>query len=153
MTEICTANTLLEECTGQNLEWTQGASCSSVSCDAAPGACLTLFNPNPKSRDCLCDDGVSSNNCQGDKQEWVKGAACSQVLSTCVPNYNSIPTVSEWGLVVLALVLVVMAKLAFGYTSSCKTPSCKMMAPNWPFRERIIMPDLSFPVSTILKIA
>ena len=62
----------------QRTVWTQDTSCSAVPCDPIPGACLTLFNPNPKSRECLCTDGVIQINCQGDKNEWVKNAFCNK---------------------------------------------------------------------------
>ena len=102
-------------CTGQNQAWTPDANCAQVTCDPIPGACLDHFNPNPKSRECLCTNGVIQADCQGDKLEWVKGASCSAVQPDCSANFNRIPTVSDWGMVILALVLVILAKLTFGY--------------------------------------
>jgi hypothetical protein len=60
----------------------------------------------------ICTDGVIQADCQGENLIWTKGAACSQV--DCPATFQAIPTVSEWGLVVLALLLLVGAKVYFG---------------------------------------
>ena len=113
VTGICTNAVLSGDCREQNLEWTQATLCSQVSCDEVLGACLDHWNPDPLSRECLCTDQVTWGNCQGEKLEWVKGAVCATVQPTCVPNFKAIPTVSEWGLVVLTLLLLVGAKVYF----------------------------------------
>jgi hypothetical protein len=48
--------------------------------------------------------------CNCDKCVWSKLMTCEDV--GC--NHNSIPTVSEWGLVVLTLLLLTGAKIYFG---------------------------------------
>ena len=97
-----------------NMVWTQATACSQVPCDPIPGACLDQFNPDPLSRDCLCTDNVLRADCQGDKLYWVKATSCAAELPNCAANFQAIPTVSEWGLVVLALLLLVGAKVYFG---------------------------------------
>jgi hypothetical protein len=56
-----------------------------------------------------CTDSIFAG-CQGGKLEWIKGASCATY--ECL--HEGIPTVSEWGLVVLTLLLLVGAKVYFG---------------------------------------
>ncbi len=70
----------------------------------------------------VCDDGIFCNGAEGcDPQAGcVPGSDpcpdpdthCDEAGDTCAPN--SIPTVSEWGLVVLTLMLLIGAKVYFG---------------------------------------
>jgi hypothetical protein len=92
--------------------WTQETSCSAITCTAVPGACCDHFNPDPLALDGICTSGVISADCQGENLEWTKGVSCSAVQ--CDAVFQAIPTVSEWGLVVLALLLLVGAKVYFG---------------------------------------
>jgi len=56
-----------------------------------------------------CTDGVTQAACDCPTCEWLKLGSCSEL--DC--PHTAIPTVSEWGLVVLALLLSIGAKLAF----------------------------------------
>jgi hypothetical protein len=56
-----------------------------------------------------CNDTIFAG-CQGGKLEWIKGASCANI--DCL--HEAIPTVSEWGLVVLTLLLLTGAKVYFG---------------------------------------
>lgn len=53
---------------------------------------------------------TTSTGCACPTCTWYEGQACSGIA--CV--HTAIPTVSEWGLVVLALLLLTGAKLYFG---------------------------------------
>ncbi len=110
----CVNGTLSATCRDQNEEWFQETSCSQVNCDKVVGACLDYWNPDPLARNCLCTDAVTWNDCQGNKLEWHKGTACAALVPTCIPNFKNIPTVSEWGMVILTLLLLVGAKVYFG---------------------------------------
>jgi hypothetical protein len=70
-------------------------------CAAVTGACCShdLIHP--------CTDGVTQAECDCPDCEWVELAACPEL--DC--EATAIPTVDEWGLVVLALALMVGAKL------------------------------------------
>jgi subtilisin-like proprotein convertase family protein len=100
-TGVCTDGVTQSACPGV---WTQGALCSQVSCQPPPtGACCD--------RDLsVCTDGVTQANCTG---EWSQGVLCANVDPPCI-SFVPIPTVSEWGLVVLSLLLLIGMKFYFG---------------------------------------
>ncbi len=70
----------------------------------------------------ICDDGVFCNGVEtcNPQASCIEGAApcdpdsetCDEAKHECVPI--AIPTVGEWGLVMLTLLLLTFAKLAFG---------------------------------------
>ncbi len=100
----CTENVLLSDCQGPQRQWTKNGSCAGVVCLPASGACcdantglctLTTF------ADCNC------STC-----EWTKNATCEEI--DCQPPGEEIPTVSQWGLAVLSLLLLIGAKIRFG---------------------------------------
>ncbi len=91
------------QCSGPQQSWTKGADCGVVACDAATGACCDYDAFGG------CSDGVTVAQCGCATCEWSKGRACGQVA--CV--LQTIPTVSEWGLAILALCLLTGAKIAF----------------------------------------
>jgi len=90
-------------CSGAQQAWTEAASCADVVCEAVTGACC---DHDPFA---ACTDGVTQAACGCSTCEWVKLGSCSELPCP----HNAIPTVSEWGLVVLALLLLVGAKLGF----------------------------------------
>jgi hypothetical protein len=110
-TGTCTTTTI-GNCSGQNMVWTEATACADVTCEAIPGACCNRLNPDPLALDGICTDGVIQADCQGENLVWTKGTLCANV--TCDAIFQPIPTVSEWGIVVLALLLLVGAKIYFG---------------------------------------
>jgi len=90
-------------CSGAHRRWTKGAVCVDVVCEAVTGACC---DHDPFG---TCTDGVTQAACDCSTCEWEKLGSCSEL--DC--PHNAIPTVSEWGLVILALLLLTGAKLAF----------------------------------------
>ena len=91
-------------------EWTKEGECigpNAVSCVAVPGACCDgdTFG--------LCTQTTDAQ-CRGGKLHWTKGALCADIECT----HEAIPTVSQWGLVVLTLLLLVGAKVYFGRRQS-----------------------------------
>jgi len=106
------SQTIQGDCQGTNMVWTESTSCSAVTCEAIPGACCNTINPDPLAREGVCTDGVIQADCQGEDLIWTKATLCSNV--DCPATFQAIPTVSEWGLVVLALLLLVGAKVYFG---------------------------------------
>jgi hypothetical protein len=100
------SSTLQGDCTAQHPNgpvWTVGAACNEVSCDPALGACCnTRFG--------TCTDNVILADCGGENLSWTKGDVCS--ASTCPDPF--IPTVSQWGLVIMTLLLLIGAKVYFG---------------------------------------
>jgi len=91
-------------CDGSQQTWTKGGTCAAVVCDAATGACC---NDDPFGG---CIDGRTLAECGCSTCEWSKGQECADV--TC--ELQSIPAVGEWGLLVLALLLLIVGKVAFG---------------------------------------
>ena len=93
---------LKEECTGTHKVWSKGTLCADAACYEGTGACC---DRTPIVGGCVED--VLAEECTCDKCEWHKETACEYV--ECIKN--PIPTVSEWGLVVLALLLLAGAKV------------------------------------------
>ncbi len=61
-----------------------------------------------------CTDGATAAECDCPHCEWFEKTVCADVA--CVRE--SIPTVSNWGLAILAIFLATCAKVRFGYLAS-----------------------------------
>jgi len=107
---VCQNGVFEADCNGAQRIWTKCAECSEVDCDATLGACC---DHDPFGG---CTD-TTFNQCPtvGTKNEWTKGRSCQEV--SC--NHNSIPAVSQWGIVVLTLLLLIGAKV---YASRVAAP-------------------------------
>jgi hypothetical protein len=114
-TGTCTS-TIQSACQGLNMFWTEGETCGNVDCEPIPGACCNHVADDPLSTVGTCTDGVIQADCQGENLTWTKATLCANV--DCDAIYPAIPTVSEWGIVVLALLLLVGAKVYFGRRES-----------------------------------
>ena len=108
---VCSEGILGADCIGDQRIWTHGASCAEVVCDPAPGAC--------------CDQDVFGTctvttvmACNCTKCVWHKLLTCEDIECT----HTAIPTVSQWGLVVLTLLLLSGAKIYFARRQTA-TPS------------------------------
>jgi hypothetical protein len=86
------------------VSWTKDALCAQVACEEHRGACCV---------DGFCEDDVPFSECDSDK--WFKDTPCddAEVFAICEAQ-RGIPTVSEWGLVVLTLLLLTAWKVYFG---------------------------------------
>jgi len=104
---ICTDDTLAAECSGAQRVWTVGESCADVPCDATLGACC---DQDPFGG---CTETTYAQ-CQCFMCVWHKLRTCGQI--ECV--HNPIPTMSQWGVVVLTLLLLTAAKVYFGRRSA-----------------------------------
>jgi hypothetical protein len=102
-TALCEDNKLAGECTGEHALFSLDATCANTDCIAVTGACCD--------RDTFggCTYTIQAQ-CTCPKCEWTKGKLCED---TCT-LHDAIPTVSEWGIVVLTLLLLVGAKVYFG---------------------------------------
>ncbi len=89
--------------------WTIGAACSEISCTAAAGACCDTGTNDPTVATCT---QTIMSACDCSKCSWAKGVLCEE--TQCLPNFQIIPTVSQWGLGVLTLLLLVGGKIYFG---------------------------------------
>ncbi|MFH1110806.1 MAG: sialidase family protein [Planctomycetota bacterium] len=99
----CSDDVFFWECHGAQRTWTKNTPCADVECDAPPGACCD--------RDTFGDCTITAySECDCEKCEWTKLAACADV--ECL--HNPIPAVSQWGLVILTLLLLTGAKVYFG---------------------------------------
>jgi|CXWL01.1.fsa_nt_gi hypothetical protein len=94
-------------CAGDRQVWAPNVVCSQFDppCVPAIGACCDgdLFGS--------CMAGVEQSECNCPLCVWLEGEACS---STNCPH-PGIPATNEWGLVVIALLLMIVAKLRFGF--------------------------------------
>jgi hypothetical protein len=111
LTGDCVERLIAAECTGLHRRWTKGASCTDVPCDAVPGACC---DPDPFGG---CSETTQAE-CACDQCVWHKLLTCPEI--ECV--HTPIPTVSEWGLVVLTLLLLTGAKVSFDRRSELGSP-------------------------------
>ncbi len=104
---VCTDGVLPADCIGTGLEFFLNETCAVVEargdCDEDAGAC--------------CDEDtfggcseVPSSQCVCPQCVFYPGASCGDIECT----HNPIPTVSQWGLVVLTLLLLTGAKITFG---------------------------------------
>jgi len=100
----CQNSVLQADCQGLHRRWTSGTSCDGASCIADTGACCDHDPFGP------CADDIVLSDCRCATCTWHKLQACPEI--ECAPT--SIPTVSEWGLAVLTLLLLTGAKIYFG---------------------------------------
>lgn len=89
---------------GADFVWTEGGTCSS--CTARLGACCV--KPDNLTAEC---SATTLAQCDAAGGVWSDSQDCANV--ECVPNFIPIPTVSEWGLAVLALMLLIGGKIYF----------------------------------------
>lgn len=82
--------------------WTPNGSCTAV-CAPHLGACCNTDTGT-------CADGVLLVDCSDAGEVWTDGASCSTIECESA----AIPTVSEWGLVIMTLLLLAGAKVYFG---------------------------------------
>ncbi len=103
LTGGCTDDVPQIGCAGGQRVWTKGAVCGEIDCDAVVGACC---DHDPFGN---CTEGLTQAACDCPTCEWAKLGSCAEL--DCA--HTSIPTVGSWGLVVLALLLSIGAKLTF----------------------------------------
>lgn len=98
------------DCASAQCIWTSGMTCGEVDCAAAEGACCDGGSGLPGSGSCSV---TTLADCGCDACAWYKDTGCDELDQTQCAT-NAIPTVSEWGLVVLSLLLLIGAKVYFG---------------------------------------
>jgi len=86
------------------VSWYKFTACADITCGEHTGACC---DEDPFG---TCQDNVPASQCNCTKCLFYKDTPCSAV--GCV--HNSIPTVSQWGLAILTLLLLTGAKIYFG---------------------------------------
>ena len=102
-----------------------GEECDGANDSACPGACLSNCTCGPFCGDGVCGQGEDACNCSDDcgapASNEVQGSTCDDgqdndcdgLTDSADPDCAAIPTVSAWGLVVMALLLLAGAKLYF----------------------------------------
>ncbi len=109
---LCVNDQLEPDCNALTQStWTLNTNCVDVSCFAAGGACCESLNGLPGAASC---ESTTLENCQCATCTWTKGGSCADLKSEGLCLTNPIPTVSEWGLVILTLLLLAGAKIYFG---------------------------------------
>jgi len=105
LTGACLSDVIQSQCPpGADYSWTEGGSCST--CVARQGACCV--KPDVLTAECTSTTFAQCNTLGG---VWTDSTDCANVL--CTPDFIPIPTVSEWGLAVLALLLLIGGKIYF----------------------------------------
>ncbi len=99
----CVDVVLEQECVGEHHTWTPGTRCDEIACVADVGACCTHDPFGP------CTDHALISDCRCPSCAWHKLQTCKDIECPADP----IPTVSDWGLVGLTLLLMIAAKLVF----------------------------------------
>ena len=107
---MCTEGVLMGDCQGPQFSWYKDTLCIDVDCNEAVGACCNS-DAGPLAQQGLCEDGLLFSECGCEKCSWFKGELCATI--ECPANFVAIPTVSEWGLVILTLLLLAGAKVYF----------------------------------------
>jgi hypothetical protein len=102
-TGMCVNDVLPGACAGPGEVWSKGLTCGQVTCAVSLGACCdaSTFGTCTETTQAQCTCPMCT---------WYPGQDCTGIM--CI--HTSIPAVSHWGLVVLALVLVTGAKVFFG---------------------------------------
>lgn len=90
------------DCDGLNETWTEGVACPDDADCRPRGACCNLATSE-------CVELALQGECIDSADQWFPGLTCVQ--AGC--ESEVIPTVSEWGMVILALGLLVAAKAQF----------------------------------------
>jgi hypothetical protein len=103
-----------------------GEQCDGTDDTACPGACLSDCTCGPFCGNGVCDPGEDSCNCPDDcgtpPLSEVPGATCADgndndcdgLTDSADPDCVAIPTVSAWGLIIMALLLLTGIKVKFG---------------------------------------
>ncbi|MBI1825682.1 MAG: hypothetical protein HY287_08815 [Planctomycetes bacterium] len=118
----CRDGVAQSECDDADETWTENATCIEVPCSCIPNCAGRECGDDGCGGSCgICNDGLFCNGVEtcGPQGGCILGAPpcqlniehCDEATQQCEPN--PIPTVSEWGLMVLLLVLLTGAKLAF----------------------------------------
>jgi hypothetical protein len=90
--------------------WSKDQPCSEVMCIPATGACCNA-DAGPLATEGICEVTTLAE-CRCEKCIWTKEASCDAI--DCQNVFVTIPTVSEWGLLILTLLLLIGAKIYFG---------------------------------------
>jgi hypothetical protein len=87
--------------------WFKDTRCIDVLCLEHAGACCVSG---------ACTDNVPESMCASDK--WFKDAPCidAMVAEACAAQIG-VPTLTQWGAVIMTLLLVVGARVYFGHRS------------------------------------
>jgi hypothetical protein len=100
----CEEDALEADCQGTHRVWSSGVTCQEARCAPDLGACC---NQAPFGD---CTDDVGLSDCRCASCTWDKLQRCAEI--ECAQG--SIPTISEWGLGIMTLLLLTSAKVYFG---------------------------------------
>jgi len=92
-------------------------------CPSTSGACCDA-DAGPLAEDGRCENGSPYFACQCPSCFWFDGRSCGDVIASgaCEADFVAIPAVSDWGLVVTALLLLIGAKVRFGRRWAASVP-------------------------------
>lgn len=106
-TGTCTDDVVPGDCVGDQQTWFKDTRCIDVSCLEHTGACCVRR---------VCTDDIPESMCTSDK--WFKKAPCTDatVAEVCTSQIG-VPALTQWGTVIMTLLLVVGARVYFGHRS------------------------------------
>ncbi|NOT01967.1 MAG: hypothetical protein HOP29_15235 [Phycisphaerales bacterium] len=101
-TGACVNNVFQASCVGQR--WSEGTLCANISppCEAPRGACCE--------GDGTCANDVFQADCDGPTQAWAQDQDCNQIVCGVPP----VPTVTQWGLIIMTLGGLALGSVLFG---------------------------------------
>lgn len=110
---VCLQRVPPNQCVGQQVELAPGVQCQDLDPACAPsrGACCDAGAGLPGSATC---EQSTFAECGCETCTWFKDESCASVIEQSLCRVEAVPAVSEWGLVVLTLLLLTAAKVYFG---------------------------------------
>ncbi len=127
----CDANCTLALCGDGTLNVTAGEECDGMDDSACPGVCLSDCTCGPFCDNGVCDPGENSCTCPNDcgtpPPSETPGSTCRDGLDNDCDGFidlddpdcadEPIPAVSQWGMIVTALLLLAAGKIVFRTTA------------------------------------
>ena len=119
----CTNDVDAGDCDGPYEDFYPGQTCAEAGCYEATGACCNestaVCEPDVNIADCLGNDRdgetggrVAPWNVKDGPTRFIRDGACEEFHPAC--GEIPVPTVSEWGLIVLVLLVLTAAVVIFG---------------------------------------
>lgn len=105
---VCEENVGSVDCACAGCTWHDQATCADAACAIELGACCDSGSEDPQVSTCSV---ATVGDCSCEKCTCTPQAACEHII--CNPNFIAIPATSQWGLVVMTMLLLIAGKLYF----------------------------------------
>lgn len=113
-TGVCTSLVFEANCLGVNQRWAEGVLCANIfpPCEGPTGACCDTATGQ-------CSDGLTEEECLGPQPSpagggvgnvWAQDQDCADIVCGVPP----VPTVTQWGLIIMTLAGLALGSVLFG---------------------------------------